>query len=514
MKRHKISKKISLLERGFTLVEILLSVTVIGILAGVVITTVNQQTQRERAADAVRLSQLEQANQAIEAFEAIEGYFPAESGGVPSDPNLDEYIVSWPAGVEYRVDTVNDEFATYVQQSDQNFRKFSTAWEGAFHCDPTNIDVIDVCVTPGGTAPSVVSLSATPSPISMTVGDTQQLTVTATYSDGAVVDVSSSSSYTSSVSGVITISSAGLITATGAGNTTLTASFSGLSATVPVTVAAATPVVTGLTLTPTSATLNVGATQQFTATATYSDGSSSNVNSSASWTILYISGTNVASVNSTGLVTAQNAGTATLRATYSGYNASASITVNTPSATMTGLTVSPTSAVLDVGERQQLTAVATYSDGSLRIVSDMASWTVQQLGSVVSVDTRGLVTGLAVGNARVFATYGGFSNSSFITVQSLVAPSVTSLTVTPASATIGIGETVQLRALAVYSNGLTVDVTNQAVWLAAPSRLGGSVLVSRSGVVTGVSPGLVTVTASYSNQFGSSSIRVTTLVTQ
>jgi len=89
-------------------------------------------------------------------------------------------------------------------------------------------------------AVTLESISAEPESVSLFVGETQQLTVTATYSDESTADVTADSSYESSDTSVVTVSDAGLITGVAQGSATVTVSYTegGITATtdVPVTV--------------------------------------------------------------------------------------------------------------------------------------------------------------------------------------------------------------------------------------------------------------------------------------
>ena len=71
---------------------------------------------------------------------------------------------------------------------------------------------------------------------------------------------------------------------------------------------------------------------------------------------------------------------------------------------------------------------------------------------------------------------------------------LTAITVTPGNASIGIGSTVTLKALGSYSNGGTGDITAQVTWTPSSSVIN----VKAGGVVTGVSVGAATITASLS----------------
>ncbi|HXP08995.1 MAG TPA: Ig-like domain-containing protein, partial [Acidobacteriaceae bacterium] len=90
-----------------------------------------------------------------------------------------------------------------------------------------------------------------------------------------------------------------------------------------------TKVLTAITASPATASLAAGASQQFTAKATYNDGSTADVTSAATWTD---ANAKVATITSSGVAIAVAAGSTTIKASLpSGASSTASITV-TPSA--------------------------------------------------------------------------------------------------------------------------------------------------------------------------------------
>jgi hypothetical protein len=91
------------------------------------------------------------------------------------------------------------------------------------------------------------------------------------------------------------------------------------------------PTLTSVSVAPPSASILVGATQQFTATANYSDGSTVNVSSTASWTD---APTSVATTNWSGLATGVTAGSTMVAASLTGISGNASLTV---AATVSGV---------------------------------------------------------------------------------------------------------------------------------------------------------------------------------
>ena len=187
---------------------------------------------------------------------------------------------------------------------------------GTTRPNPPSIGAYDI-------AAMVTSITASPTSATLPSGDTQQIAVTAYYSDGTSHTVSNST-FSSDTPSVATVSDTGLVTAVASsGTATITASEGGQTATVVITVAA--PTLESLAVTPSTASVVASQTQQFMATATYSDGSTPDETNSATWTS---SDNTVATVDSTGLVTTLAAGTVTITATIPGTApATASLTV-------------------------------------------------------------------------------------------------------------------------------------------------------------------------------------------
>ncbi len=80
-----------------------------------------------------------------------------------------------------------------------------------------------------------------------------------------------------------------------------------------------------VTVSPATATVDVGSTQQFTASGNYSDGSTKDLTQTAAWTS---SNQNIATVDAKGVMTAVAAGSSTITATSDSVSGSASATVN------------------------------------------------------------------------------------------------------------------------------------------------------------------------------------------
>ena len=211
---------------------------------------------------------------------------------------------------------------------------------------------------------SLTAIAIAPSSASLMIGGAQQFTATGTYNDGSTANVTSSVSWSSSTPPVATVNATGEATAVAAGSSAITAALNGASGTATLTVLAKS--LSGISVAPSAANLAIGVTQQFTATGNYNDGSIANVTSLATWTS---SSPAVAAINSTGLATGIAAGSSTIRASLSGFSSTAALTV----ATVTSILVSPASPTIAVDAAQQLTATATYSNGSTADVSSSAT---------------------------------------------------------------------------------------------------------------------------------------------
>jgi hypothetical protein len=157
----------------------------------------------------------------------------------------------------------------------------------------------------------LVSIDVAPPSASIPLGNTQQFTATGHYNDGSTQDLTSSATWASSSTSVATISSTGLATSLAQGSTNITATSSAIvSNTAVLTVTA--PVLKSIAVTPANKTLKPADTQQYTATGTFTDGSTQDLTSSVTWASSDIT---VATITTGGLATAVANGTTTISAT-------------------------------------------------------------------------------------------------------------------------------------------------------------------------------------------------------
>jgi uncharacterized protein YjdB len=153
-----------------------------------------------------------------------------------------------------------------------------------------------------------------------------------------------------------------------------------------------------ITVTPASKLLAVEETQQYKASAVNVGGDSSDVTSSATWTS---SDTSVATVDSSGLVTAVSAGTedaAIIEISAASGGESGSVPLVVTASPLSTLTVGPANQVISRGGTLQLTAIGTLEDSSEVDLADAVTWTSQDT-TVATVDSSGFVTALSTGTA-------------------------------------------------------------------------------------------------------------------
>jgi len=150
----------------------------------------------------------------------------------------------------------------------------------------------------------------------------------------------------------------------------------------------ATPTVTGVTVVGPGGTPTPGQTAQFTATAALSNGTTQAVTSQATW---QSSNTGIATVTSSGLVTAVAAGQAEIRATYQNMTGTAGVSVASPPP--------PAQALTGVVREEGTTTVV---GGATIVVKDTA------FSATSDSSGRYSITGVASGNHTLRATASGF----------------------------------------------------------------------------------------------------------
>jgi hypothetical protein len=176
--------------------------------------------------------------------------------------------------------------------------------------------VVSPAATLTGTSATLQSIAVTPATSSIARNGTQQFTATGTFSDGSKQNVTTTATWSSSNGNLATIGpGSGLARGISAGSVQVKAAFGSVSSTaVSLTITSAT--LKSIAVTPATLSIAVDTSAQFTATGTYSDGSTQDVTSSVTWES---SKDTVATIGaSSGLATGAAAGTTSITASQGG----------------------------------------------------------------------------------------------------------------------------------------------------------------------------------------------------
>ncbi|MEK7353891.1 MAG: Ig-like domain-containing protein, partial [Chloroflexota bacterium] len=273
-----------------------------------------------------------------------------------------------------------------------------------------------LAVTPA----TIQSVAVAPVNPVMTLGSTRQFRAIAIKSDGSLVDVTTTATWTSSNTSVATVGATGLATAVAAGVAVITANVSGVIGTTAITVIAS-PLVS-IAVTPATPAVAAGWTQQFAATGNYS-GFLVDLTSSVTWSN---SNNVVARIRAGGLATSYATGTTTITATFGTISGTATLTVG--AAVLDSVKITPVNPVITfvsgAPPTLQFKATAVSSDGSVTDNTAAATWTSSAPG-VAAIGTSGLATTTSPGITTISATVGGKVGTTLFTVlPDTVAPVV------------------------------------------------------------------------------------------
>ena len=135
-----------------------------------------------------------------------------------------------------------------------------------------------------------------------------------------------------------------------------------------------------------------------------------------------------------------------------------------------------------------LTGIYSYS--IVRDLTPYASWSSANEG-LATVDASGIMTPVADGLVSIRASYQGQSASKAVTINSAT---ISSISITPPTASLTSGGLLDLKATGIYSDGSTRNLTKKVTWSSSDASVSVDDTVKK-GRLTGVSTGSASITA-------------------
>jgi hypothetical protein len=173
---------------------------------------------------------------------------------------------------------------------------------------------------------------------------------------------------------------------------------------------------------------------------------------------------------------------------------------------LVSLSIVPPNASLSPHTTRQFAAIGTFADSSTRNMTTEVHWTasapfIAQASN--SSAARGLVTAMTTGQSTIGAELG---NVATTTEVSVLTSDPVSLVIEPHAASLAQGTTVQLTAVAFFSDATTTqDWTTLATWTSSAPSVAS---VDANGLIVALVPGTSTITASLFQMTASTTLTV------
>jgi trimeric autotransporter adhesin len=262
------------------------------------------------------------------------------------------------------------------------------------------------------TPAALVSIAVNPTNPSIALGTKQPFAAVGTFADSSTQDLTASATWSSDTPSTASVNSTGVATGLGQGTAMISATVGTVSGSSTLTVTPAALV--SILVNPSAATAPVGTTQAFTATGTYTDGSTQDVTQSGHWSSSNGASATVSNTpGSQGVANALTTGMTAITVSLNGVNGTAALTVSP--AALVSLALSPQNPTITLGMSQGFTATGTYTDSSTQDVTTVVQWNSSPV-SVAVINNVGLATSAAPGAATISATMGTISAQTTLNV--------------------------------------------------------------------------------------------------
>ena len=266
----------------------------------------------------------------------------------------------------------------------------------------------------------------------------------------------------------------------------------------------AAPTLQSIAVTPANTSLPTGETEQFTATGTLSNDIHREPDQPGDLDLLrHHLGHDQ---QRPGWPRPSSPGPVTISAAFDGITGSTGLTVT--AAALQSIAVTPANTSLPTGETEQFTATGTLSDNSTENLTSQVTWassdtTWATINSDRAGDGRVARPRDDLGGLRWHHRLDRADGDRRATLQSIA--------VTPANTSLPTGETEQFTATGTLSDNTTENLTSQVTWASSDTTWA---TINATGLATAVSPGPVTISATFDGITGSTGLTVTAAVLQ
>jgi hypothetical protein len=363
----------------------------------------------------------------------------------------------------------------------------------------------------GSSAPTLTSITVSTQTPSVAAGLTSQFTATGNYSNNTTQNLTATATWSSSSTSVATVAAGGLAKGlvANANPVTITATVGTVSGAGSLTVTAA--ILQSIAVTPANDTVPLGTITAFTATGTYSDNSTQNLTSTATW---MSSSPTQASIDSPGGVVTALALTntaITITATSVGVSGNTGLTV--ANATLTSIVIpsGPQNTVTIANNTSyQFAAYGLYNDGSKRNLTTKVTWASsnQAAATIGPANGRAQAVG-ADQSTSISATLGSMTGMATLAVSTAT---IQSIAVGPSGVSIAPLTTQTFTAIGTFSDNSTQNISQDVMWASNNPVATISNTAGTKGVATAVLPGgaTATISAAFGGTTGTANLTVST----
>ncbi|MNI30136.1 Bacterial Ig-like domain (group 2) [compost metagenome] len=308
------------------------------------------------------------------------------------------------------------------------------------------------------------------------VGGTEQLVLQAIYADERVETITDQAEWTSSSEDTVEVRR-GMITGVATGAASVKAKFGTRTVTIPISVG----VIKSLTSNVEKLMMAKNGTAQLTLTVLYTDGTSKDVTSLATWAVADAS---VAKADA-GAVTALSSGKTNVTATFENKTVTIPLEVDMAQS----LAANPKMLYLEKDGTGSIQLSSTDSNGIVKPVTADAEWSSS--APAIADVVKGIVTAYGTGKATITAKYGGKTVTIPVEVEI-----IQKLESNTPFLSLKSGLDAQIILTATSSDGKTKDVTAQAEWTTTSYK----VTSVKNGLVSGVGYGKASIVAKYAGK--------------